>query len=98
MVSSLREQSSHDELNFAAGWTFSDTSCKSNPFCKHKNNLYGTDETYTDAELARVSVLILDVTKTAYVSPVAKRLASVMKNFNKKIDRKNLNFVNKTAI
>ena len=57
-----------------------------------------TDETYTDAELARVSVLILDVTKTAYVSPVAKRLASVMKNFNKKIDRKNLNFVNKTAI
>ena len=52
----------------------------------------------TDAELARVSVLILDVTKTAYVSPVAKRLASVMKNFNKKIDRKNLNFVNKTAI
>ena len=27
-----------------------------------------------------------------------KRLASVMKNFNKKIDRKNLNFVNKTAI
>ena len=53
---------------------------------------------YTDAELARVSVLILDVTKTAYVSPVAKRLASVMKNFNKKIDRKNLNFVNKTAI
>ena len=58
----------------------------------------GTDETYTDAELARVSVLTLDVTKTAYVSPVAKRLASVMKNFNKKIDRKNLNFVNKTAI
>ena len=57
-----------------------------------------TDESYTDAELARVSVLILDVTKTAYVSPVAKRLASVMKNFNKKIDRKNLNFVNKTAI
>ena len=57
-----------------------------------------TDEPYTDAELARVSVLILDVTKTAYVSPVAKRLASVMKNFNKKIDRKNLNFVNKTAI
>ena len=30
-----------------------------------------TDETYTDAELARVSVLTLDVTKTAYVSPVA---------------------------
>ena len=59
---------------------------------------YDTDETKTDAELARVSVLILDVTKTAYVSPVAKRLASVMKNFNKKIDRKNLNFVNKTAI
>ena len=29
---------------------------------------YVTDETYTDAELARVSVLILDVTKTAYVS------------------------------
>ena len=58
----------------------------------------GTDETYTDVELARVSVLTLDVTKTAYVSPVAKRLASVMKNFNKKIDRKNLNFVNKTAI
>ena len=57
-----------------------------------------TDEPYTDAELARVSVLILDVTKTAYVSLVAKRLASVMKNFNKKIDRKNLNFVNKTAI
>ena len=27
-----------------------------------------------------------------------KRLASVMKNFNKKIDRKNLNFVNKTVI
>ena len=53
---------------------------------------------HTDAELARVSVLILDVTRTAYVSPVAKRLASVMKNFNKKIDRKNLNFVNKTAI
>ena len=74
-------------------------------------NVRDTDETYTDAELARVSVLILDVTKTAYVSPraliiyisalvspVAKRLASVMKNFNKKIDRKNLNFVNKTAI
>ena len=49
----------------------------------------GTDESYTDAELARVFVLTLDVTKTAYVSPVA----SVMK-----IDRKNLNFVNKTAI
>ena len=31
----------------------------------------GTDETYTDAELARVSVLTLDVTKTAYMSPVA---------------------------
>ena len=30
-----------------------------------------TDESYTDAELARVSVLTLDVTKTAYVSPVA---------------------------
>ena len=30
-----------------------------------------TDETYTDAELARVSVLTLDVTKTAYVSTVA---------------------------
>ena len=30
-----------------------------------------TDETDTDAELARVSVLTLDVTKTAYVSPVA---------------------------
>ena len=30
-----------------------------------------TDETYTDAELVRVSVLTLDVTKTAYVSPVA---------------------------
>ena len=30
-----------------------------------------TDETYTDAELARVSVLTLDVTKTSYVSPVA---------------------------
>ena len=62
--------------------------------CEHVS----TDESYTDAELARVSVLILDVTKTAYVSPVAKRRASVMKNFNKKIDRKNLNFVNKTAI
>ena len=33
--------------------------------------LITTDETYTDAELARVSVLTLDVTKTAYVSPVA---------------------------
>ena len=63
-----------------------------------KSMFMGTDEPYTDAELARVSVLILDVTKTVYVSPVAKRLASVMKNFNKKIDRKNLNFVNKTAI
>ena len=31
----------------------------------------GTDEPYTDAELARVSVLTLDVTKTAYVPPVA---------------------------
>ena len=30
-----------------------------------------TDETYSDAELARVSVLTLDITKTAYVSPVA---------------------------
>ena len=33
--------------------------------------LLATDETYTDAELARVSVLTLDVMKTAYVSPVA---------------------------
>ena len=30
-----------------------------------------TDEIDTDAELARVSVLTLDATKTAYVSPVA---------------------------
>ena len=29
----------------------------------------GTDETYTDAELARVSVLILDVTKTQCCQP-----------------------------
>ena len=61
-----------------------------------------TDETYTDAELARVSVLTLDVTQfvtpTVYASACGKRLASVMKNFNKKIDRKNLNFGNKTAI
>ena len=33
-----------------------------------------------------------------YKRPGGKRLASVMKNFNKKIDRKNRNFVNKTAI
>ena len=32
---------------------------------------YTTDETYTDAELARVSVLTFHITKTAYVSPVA---------------------------
>ena len=44
-------------------------------------------------ELARVSVLTFDVTSAS-----GKRLASVMKKFNKKIDRKNPNFGNKTAI
>ena len=33
-----------------------------------------------------------------YASASGKRLASVMEKFNKKIDRKNLNFGNKTAI
>ena len=49
-------------------------------------------------ELARVSVLAFDVTSTVYASASGKRLASVMKKINKKIDRKNLNFGNKTAI
>ena len=49
-------------------------------------------------ELARVSVLTFDVTYTLYASASGKCLASVMKKFNKKIDRKNLNFGNKTAI
>ena len=49
-------------------------------------------------ELARVSVLTFDVTSAVYASASGKRLASVMKKFNKKIDRKNLNFGNKTAI
>ena len=54
------------------------------------------------AELARVSVLTLDVTRfvtlTVYAPACGKRLTSVMKNFNKKIDKKKLNFGNKTAI
>ena len=51
-------------------------------------------------ELARVSVLTFDVTSTStvYASACGKRLASVTQKFNKKIDRKNLNFANKTAI
>ena len=49
-------------------------------------------------ELARVSVLTFDVTPTVYASACGKRLASVIKNPKKKIDRKNLNFGNKTAI
>ena len=58
-------------------------------------------------ELARVSVLTFDFTEsylsrhmtpTVYASACGKRLASVMKKINKKIDRKNLNFGNKTAI
>ena len=49
-------------------------------------------------ELARVSVLTFDVTPTVYASACGKRLASVLKKFNKKIDWKNLNFGNKTAI
>ena len=53
---------------------------------------------YTDAELARVSVLILRCHENSVRVTCGKRLASVIKNFNKKIDRKNLNFVNKTAI
>ena len=57
-----------------------------------------TDESYTDAELARVSVLTLMCHENSVRVTCGKRLASVMKNFNKKIDRKNLNFVNKTAI
>ena len=44
------------------------------------------------------SVLILRCHENSVRVTCGKRLASVMKNFNKKIDRKNLNFVNKTAI
>ena len=58
----------------------------------------GTDESYTDAELARVSVLILRCHENSVRVTCGKRLASVMKNFNKKIDRKNINFRNKIAI
>ena len=57
-----------------------------------------TDQVYTDRQLARVSVLTFDVTSAVYASACGKCLASVMKKFNKKIDRKNLNFGNKTAI
>ena len=49
-------------------------------------------------ELARVSVLTFDVMSTVYASVSGKRLASVMKKINKKIDRKNLNFGSKTVI
>ena len=49
-------------------------------------------------ELARVSVLTFDTTSTVYASARGKRLASVMTKINKKMDRKNPNFGNKTAI
>ena len=49
-------------------------------------------------ELARVSILTFDVTSAVYASACGKRLASVIQKFNKKIDRKNLNFGSKTAI
>ena len=57
-----------------------------------------TDQVYTDRQLARVSVLTFDVTSAVYAPACGKCLASVMKKFNKKIDRKNPNFGNKTAI
>ena len=47
---------------------------------------------------AQCSVLTFDVTSAVYASACGKCLASVMKKFNKKIDRKNPNFGNKTAI
>ena len=63
-----------------------------------------TDE-YTDVELPLKPLLFHVLISRPYVvCPRAApkhtqiALASVMRNFNKKIDRKNLNFGNKTAI
>ena len=78
--------------------------------CKSATNvvqkfLSGTDESYTDVELPLKPLLFHVLISRPYVvCPRAApkhtqiALASVMRNFNKKIDRKNINFGNETAI
>ena len=55
----------------------------------------GPQMKHTDAELARVSVLTRNLSRQQCTCHLWQASGKVMKNFNKKIDRKNLNFGNK---
>ena len=68
-------------------------------------NCSGTNESNTDVELPLKPLLFhvlisrpYDVCPRAAPQHTQIALESVMRNFNKKIDRKNINFSNKTAI
>ena len=82
-----------------------DQDCSANVLQNHSLYCLGKDETYTDVELPLKPLLFhvlicrpYDVCPRAAPYHTQIALASVMRNFNKKIDRKNINFGNKTAI